>query len=110
LINNKALLARRQFEGLESTTRKAKRWGLARIQQTGESRPFVCGAWMLCWPVEHNLRGRESQLEYPDIIARTKTSLQMACEKPNLKKGLERFTQKSRVENQTARRKVLASE
>jgi hypothetical protein len=61
------------------------------------------------WPVEYNSRDRESQLEYPDIIARTKTSLRMAMQKTQFEKGLERFTQKFQGENQAVQKKVLAS-
>jgi hypothetical protein len=35
LIDNKALLARRPFEGLESTTQKAKRQGLPEYNKLG---------------------------------------------------------------------------
>jgi hypothetical protein len=56
-------------------------------------------------------RDRRSQLEYPDIPAKAKTSPSNGhVEKPNSKKGLERFTQKLRGKNQAVRKKVLASE
>jgi hypothetical protein len=42
---------------------------LARIQQTGESKPLVREAWRLCWPVKHNLRDKKPRLECPDDIS-----------------------------------------
>jgi hypothetical protein len=59
----RALPARRRFEGLKSTTRRSKQRNPLEYSRWGKSIPLIREAWRHCWPIINTLRDKNPQLE-----------------------------------------------
>jgi hypothetical protein len=82
----RALPARRQFEGLTSTTQRPKLRNPLEHGRQGESIPLIREAWRHCWPVINTSRDKNPQLEHQDDDNQSRKILWVVMQKTPLKK------------------------
>jgi hypothetical protein len=82
----RVLPARRQFEGLASTTRRPKQRNPLEYGRRRESIPLICEAWRHSWPVINTLRDKNPQLECQDDDNQSRMILWVVMQKTQLEK------------------------
>jgi hypothetical protein len=82
----RALPARRQFEGLKSTTRRLKQHNSLEYDRWGKSIPLIREAWRHCWPVINTSRDKNPQLECQDDNNQRRKILWVVMQKTQLEK------------------------
>jgi hypothetical protein len=82
----RALPARRQFEGLKSTTQRPQHHNPLEYGRRGESIPLTREAWRHGWPVINTSRDKNPQLECQDDNSQSKKILWVVMQKTQLEK------------------------
>jgi hypothetical protein len=82
----RALPARRQFEGLASTTQRPKQRNPLEYGRRGESIPLIREAWRHCWPIINTSRDKNPQLECQDDDNQSRKILWVVMQKTQLEK------------------------